>query len=503
MRCDRIIILAAGRASRMKSSAQGESPEVPAMWQEDARTRPKSMIRVGPAGEPFLQFLLEASEAAGFTEVTLVVAPNDAVTVPFVEFWNKRTTGLRMRIGWVVQEEAKGTGHAVQVALERDPLSHGLGFVLCNGDNLPSVQALSTLRCLPEGQAMLAYHMDHLDLPEERVKAFALVESAVGWLQNIVEKPNDAAWKHWLHTQPHRGVSMNLFRLDPAVLMPEIVSLEPHPERGEMELPAAISSMVQNHVKIAVIPIQESIIDLTRLGDVKNIAEELGAVHDVWTLEVCASSPADVHVAAKNGAQRVELCSHWECGGLTPVESDIRSAVQEGLPVYALIRPRAGHFTYDEAEWKRMSHQVEASLSAGASRVVVGALDHTGRFELERIRKWVDLFGGHRLVIHRALDASNHWGADAQALRTLGVSRILSSGGEAQAWDGRDRIRQLMEWGFDVTVASGVRPVQKEDWLKRGVRNFHASCRVEESLPVRHFDGATFPVSPEHVRAWF
>ena len=56
------------------------------------------------------------------------------------------------------------------------------------------------------------------------------------------------------------------------------------------------------------------------------------------------------------------------------------------------------------------------------------------------------------------------------------------------------RIDQLLEWGFDVTVASGVRPDQKEDWLKRGVRNFHASCRVEESLPVRHFDGATFPV---------
>ena len=503
MRCDRIIILAAGRASRMKSSAQRESPDVPAMWQEDARIRPKPMIRVGPAGEPFLQSLLEASEASGFTEVTLVVAPDDTVTGSFIVSWNQRTTGMRMRICLVVQEEAKGTGHAVQVALERDPIPEGLGFVLCNGDNLPSVHALSTLRCLPKGQAMLAYHMDHLDLPEERVKAFALVESAAGKLQNIVEKPSDAAWKQWLHTQPHRGVSMNLFRLDPALLLPEIVSLQPHPERGEIELPAAISIMVQKQVEIAVIPVQESIMDLTRLGDVKKVSQGLGADQYPWTLEVCASSPADVHVAAMNGAQRVELCSHWECGGLTPLESDIRSAVQEGLPVYALIRPRAGHFTYDEAEWQRMTHQIEASLSAGASRVVVGALDHTGHFELERIRKWVELFGGHRLVIHRALDASNHWDADVQALRSLGISRILSSGGEAQAWDGRERIRQLMEWGFDVTVASGVRPDQKEDWLTRGVRNFHASCRVEESLPVRHFDGATFPVSSEHVRAWF
>ena len=104
MRCDRIIILAAGRASRMKSSAQGESLDVPAMWQEDARIRPKPMIRVGPAGEPFLQSLLEASEASGFTEVTLVVAPDDTVTGSFIVSWNQRTTGMRMRICLVVQE---------------------------------------------------------------------------------------------------------------------------------------------------------------------------------------------------------------------------------------------------------------------------------------------------------------------------------------------------------------------------------------------------------------
>jgi copper homeostasis protein CutC/dTDP-glucose pyrophosphorylase len=503
MRCDRIIILAAGRASRMKSSAENAGLELPSIWQADALTRPKPMIRIGPEGQPFLHYLLEAAEAAGFTEATLVVAPNDDVTASFSESWNQQATGMRMRIRLVVQPTPQGTGHAVQIAIENDPIPQGLGFVLCNGDNLPSVQAMSTLRSVPQGQALLAYHQDHLGLPPERAQAFALLQSSDGWLQKIIEKPNDSVWKHWLETQAHRGVSMNLFRLDPVSLLPALQALVPHPERGELELPTAIQSMLEHNMRMEVIPLQEPILDLTGAADLEKTSQGLIGGKDTWTLEVCASSPEDVHVAAMHGAQRVELCAHWECGGLTPLESDIRSAVQEGLPVHALIRPRAGHFTYSETEWQRMHRQIDASLAAGASRVVVGGLDAAGRFEVERVRQWVDAFGGHRLVIHRALDASTQWEEDAQALRALGVFRILSSGGEANAWEGRERIQQLLAWGFDVTVASGVSPSQKQAWLELGVRNFHASCRMEDVREVRHFDGATFPVSAERVSAWF
>ena len=503
MRCDRIILLAAGRASRMKASAQDPMKGSSSVWQADALHRPKPMIRIGSDSQPFLQFLLEASEAAGFTEVTVVVAPDDVVTHPFVESWNHRATGMRMRIRLVVQPIPQGTGQAVRIAIENDPIPKGLGFVLCNGDNLPSVRALSMLRSKPHGQALLAYHQDHLGLPPDRSKAFALVQSSNGWLQRIIEKPDAPAWNHWLETEPDRGVSMNLFRLDPDQLWPALQALQPHPERGKFELPAAIQALLDRNMKMEVIPVQEPILDLTRAADLEQTSWGVKGEEDPWTLEVCASSPEDVHVAAVHGAQRVELCAHWECGGLTSLESDIRSAVQEGLPVHALIRPRAGHFTYNEAEWQRMHRQIDASLAAGASRVVVGALDVAGRFEVERVRQWVDAFGGHRLVIHRALDASIQWEMDALALRDLGVSRILSSGGEAKAWEGRDRIQQLMAWGFDVTIASGVSPAQKQAWLKLGVRNFHASCRKEDVRPVHHFDGSTFPVSAEQVSAWF
>jgi copper homeostasis protein len=487
----------------MKSSARNAEVELPAVWQLDSENRPKAMIRVGPEGQPFLYFLLEASDLAGFTEMTLVLAPHDAVTPAFVENWNRRPTGLRMRICIVVQSHPEGTGKAVLTAIEQDPIGDGGGFVVCNGDNLPSVQVLSKLRSGVEGQALIGYHADHLGLPSDRAKAFALIQSAQGWLQELIEKPNKSAWELWLKTQPNREVSMNLFRLDPILLLPALKALKPHAERNEFELPMAVQLMMDGDVRLKVLPVKEPILDLTRSMDLKNVAQDLVRKREDWTLEVCASSPEDVRVAAENGAHRVELCAHWECGGLTPVESDIRSAAQEGLPVHALIRPRAGHFTYSEAEWNQMHKQIESSLVAGASRVVVGGLNASGRFEMERVNRWVNEFGGHRLIIHRALDASVEWEQDAQALRSLGVLRVLSSGGEAKAWEGRERIQQLNEWGFDVTVASGVTPSRKLDWLALGIHDFHASCRKEESKSVRYFDGATFPVSPERVKQWF
>ena len=69
MRCDRILILAAGRASRMKQSAVEVSQDLSLSLkalEQDALNRPKPMIRVGFDGEPLLQFILEqALRAAG------------------------------------------------------------------------------------------------------------------------------------------------------------------------------------------------------------------------------------------------------------------------------------------------------------------------------------------------------------------------------------------------------------------------------------------------------
>jgi copper homeostasis protein len=116
---------------------------------------------------------------------------------------------------------------------------------------------------------------------------------------------------------------------------------------------------------------------------------------------------------------------------------------------------------------------------------------------------WAEQFGAHRLVVHRALDASDDWKADVEALKGVGILRMLSSGGAEKAMLGTDQIKRALQLGFEVTVGSGVRPDQLVQWQKLGVSAFHASCRREMNRSTKHFDGVDHPVVGDEVRAWF
>ena len=100
MTCNRIIVLAAGRATRMRTSAASVEQT---RFAQDALERPKPMIRVGPNGEPMLELILEQALRAGFTEATVVIAPNDTITPAFLQEWEGR--GLGMRVQTAVQPE--------------------------------------------------------------------------------------------------------------------------------------------------------------------------------------------------------------------------------------------------------------------------------------------------------------------------------------------------------------------------------------------------------------
>lgn len=496
MTCNRIIVLAAGRATRMRTSAASAERT---RYAQDALDRPKPMIRVGPNGEPMLQLILEQALRAGFTEATVVVAPDDAVTPAFLSDWKHLGKGMRVRTA--VQPEPKGTGHAVQCALEGDPVSSGGMWVLANGDNLPTRSALARLRSEGTGPAVLAYDRDTLGLDPAKTMAFAVLEGDGSTVHRITEKPDESVVERLVAGGSVR-VSMNYFRLDAEQIKSHLTALKPHPERGEWELPTALQAMMDEGIGLAQINVADPVLDLTRIQDVEGLQQGLHVI-EPFQLEVCASSPFDVRTAAAAGAHRVELCAHWECGGLTPPESDIRLACRFGLPVHALIRCRAGHFVYtrDEKEW--MTAQIHASLAAGASRVVVGGLLADGTWDSKLVQRWVEEFGPHRIVIHRAFDACTDWQAAAEALANVGVRRLLTSGGEALAWEGRDRIRQLVSEGFDVTVGSGVVPEQRAGWLDMGITQFHASCRETESHPTALFDGETSKVSSSRVLKWF
>lgn len=478
--------------------ASSTLPGLPETWQADAAHRPKPMVRIGPNQEPFLQFILLRAERAGFTEITVVISPEDEVTEAWLSAWNETPVGPRMRVRVAVQWEPKGTADAVREALLQDPVHPGEAILTCNGDNLPTVKALASLRTASFTPSLLAFDRESLGLRPERVSGFAVIHATdEGRLRGIVEKPDATAVEEARQADGTVRVSMNLFRADPVSLLETLTTLEPHPERGELELPTAFDSFFE----VRVIPHASAVLDLTSLADAPEVAEALAKEQLLPEVEVCASTPADVEQAAQGRADRVELCAHWECGGLTSPAADIRRSLAHGLPIHALIRPRAGHFQYSKEEWDWMEDQIRDALDAGASRAVIGGLTDNGRLDFDSLGRMVARFGGHRLVLHRALDASVDWAADAERLRHLGIRRILTSGGATRAVDGWAQIATLVRAGFDVTVGSGVAAENAAMWVGLHVAALHASCREPSPQETRHFDGTTHPVERWKVKA--
>ena len=218
------------------------------------------------------------------------------------------------------------------------------------------------------------------------------------------------------------------------------------------------------------------------------------------SVEICASTLTDVAIAMEAGADRVELCSVWSVGGLTPSVVAVQSAVAMGMPTRALIRPREGHFVHSPSERIWSVEEAKLMLDCGAECVVVGGLNEHGVLDQEYLSAMCGAVDAERLVWHRAIDMSSSLEHDAEVLLEMGVTKVLTSGGAPRAVEGLDQISTLVQMGMQVVAGGGVRPEDAPALIEAGVEGVHASCR--ESIGSNDsplFDGRTHPVCHEFV----
>ena len=163
-------------------------------------------------------------------------------------------------------------------------------------------------------------------------------------------------------------------------------------------------------------------------------------------LEIAANSVASALAAQQGGAGRVELCTALELGGLTPSHAQI-ALVRERLhiPLYVLIRPRAGDFLYNDIECEVMQRDIEACAMLGCDGVVLGVLDADGRVDAARCRTLIAAAGKLGVTFHRAFDLSRDPVQALEDIVALGCERILTSGAQASALEGAELIRQMVE----------------------------------------------------------
>jgi copper homeostasis protein len=162
--------------------------------------------------------------------------------------------------------------------------------------------------------------------------------------------------------------------------------------------------------------------------------------------EACVESFREAERAQELGAERIELCARLDLGGITPSYALIESVKKNlRIPVMVMIRPRGGNFTYDRMELKIMRQNIGMCEQMGIDGIVFGFLKQSGEIDTTLTRDFTRLAYPLEVTFHKAIDDTPDPVAAVDMLKEIdGVSRVLSSGGAATAFEGATVLNRMI-----------------------------------------------------------
>lgn len=209
-------------------------------------------------------------------------------------------------------------------------------------------------------------------------------------------------------------------------------------------------------------------------------------------LEIAVDSYESLINAQNGGADRIELCSALEIGGLTPSYGLIKQASKlEDIEVFVMIRPRSGDFYYNSTEIETMKLDIDAVKQAHLDGIVIGILDQEGRLDIDKFSEIVEYAKPLKVSLHRAFDVAKNSEDDIEKLIDIGIIRILTSGKMLNAPSGSNLITSLQKsYGnkIEIMPGSGVTSDNLEELYKTtGCKSYHMSGKkkVQSKLKYR------------------
>lgn len=222
-------------------------------------------------------------------------------------------------------------------------------------------------------------------------------------------------------------------------------------------------------------------------------------------LEVIACSVEDAVAAAAGGADRLELISHYEVGGLTPPRELVRQVLDAvSIPVRVMLRDEESFFITDPERRAALCRTARELAALPLDGVVLGFLRRGGdgqvAIDLELLEAVLSAMPQLPVTFHRATEELADPGTAIEILRPYAqIDTLLTSGGP-EPWAAKtarfnDWVRRaapaqtiLVGGGVDEAAIRALRPLTP-------LHAFHVgqAVRVE-----RLIDG---PVIAERVAA--
>jgi len=212
-------------------------------------------------------------------------------------------------------------------------------------------------------------------------------------------------------------------------------------------------------------------------------------------LEICAETLDAALAAERGGADRIELCENLREGGVTPTAELMRAVRwQVQIPIFVMIRPRAGDFCYSETEFDQMKGEIGIAKSAGMDGAVFGILKGDSTVDVQRNSELVNLARPLPVTFHRAFDETPNLLAALEDVITAGAARILTSGGKPHAEQGTSTIVKLIGASrsrIGILAGGGISAANLENILQAThAREYHSG--LSTTIPYPRSDNGKF-----------
>ncbi len=152
-------------------------------------------------------------------------------------------------------------------------------------------------------------------------------------------------------------------------------------------------------------------------------------------LEVIACSVEDAIAAAQGGADRLELISHYEVGGLTPPLELVRQVLDVvSIPVRVMLRDEESFFITDPERRAALCRMARELAALPLDGVVLGFLRHGAdgqvAIDLELLEEVLAAMPPIPVTFHRASEELADPGTAIEILRPYAqIDTLLTSGG--------------------------------------------------------------------------
>jgi copper homeostasis protein len=196
-------------------------------------------------------------------------------------------------------------------------------------------------------------------------------------------------------------------------------------------------------------------------------------------LEISVEALEAALAAERGGADRIELCGNLSIGGVTPDARLLRTVrARVRIPIFSMVRPRAGDFVYSSAEFPEMRRSIAEAKESGMDGIVLGVLTKNHRIDIERTLQLVELAKPVPVTYHRAFDEAADLRQALEDVIQSGAKRILTSGGAKSALEGAAMLADLVETAGDrivIVPGAGISALTIEQVAQQtGAREFHS-----------------------------